>query len=131
MTKPALATVHDVNAGAGQSPDQTRALRQRIANLEAAVQRLNDRLSNYETLFSANPIPAFIYRVDNLDIVDSNSSASALYGHSRETFCRLNLLDLFSRDSKLHFDLWPLAFVSNPIPLARLPTIAPTSVCYW
>lgn len=82
-------------------PDSSYVLRQRVAELESSIQRLNQRVSSYETLFSANPIPAIIYRVDNLNIIDVNVGASLLYGFDSGELVKLNLLELFATRTNL------------------------------
>lgn len=101
MSKPALDFEGEALLEAGETPDSRQVLREKIAELEASIQRLNQRVSVYETLFSANPIPAIIYRVDDLTILDGNASASSLYGIERSDFSKLNLLELFSNRSSV------------------------------
>jgi PAS domain S-box-containing protein len=81
--------------------DSSGVLGHRIAELESSIERLSKRVSVYETLFSANPIPAFIYRLQDLSILDSNASASALYGLERDALNKFNLLDLFAEHPNL------------------------------
>ncbi len=77
-------------------------LKRRIEELETTVLSLNQRVSVYENLFSANPIPAVVYRAADLRILDGNPSASQLYGYDRATFCTLSLGDLFPEHSALN-----------------------------
>jgi len=88
MTKAATATESDTQL--------ETILRERIAELELSVSRLNERVSLYETLFSANPIPAIIYRLDNFKILDTNASARQLYGHAASVLAGFTFLDLFA-----------------------------------
>jgi PAS domain S-box-containing protein len=73
-------------------------LHQRIADLEAACQERDGRLAAYESLFFDNPVPAVVYRVDSLQILEANRSALDLYGYRLEEIRELNLLDLFAAD---------------------------------
>ena len=102
MMKPSPTLESEATLVPAETPESRDVLRQRIAELESSVRCLNTRVSAYETLFSANPIPAIIYRVDNLAIIDSNHSASSLYGHPRSSLITFNLLDLFSNDTRLN-----------------------------
>jgi len=77
--------------------------------------RLTERVSLYETLFSANPIPALIYRVNDFKILDSNSSACKLYGHEPAVFATFNLLDLFAHTPNTEELATALRKVSNTI----------------
>ena len=104
MSNPLQASATEAALETDEAPHSSHVLRRKIAELESSVQRLNQRVSIYETLFSANPIPAVIYRVDNLNIVDSNDSATDLYGHDRRVLCQRNMLELFARDAKLNLD---------------------------
>lgn len=96
MIKPAPLPERDAPLEKDGNSDSSAVLRRKIAELESTVQRLNKRVSNYEALFSANPIPALIYRSDTLEIVDGNAEALDLYGFDQPKFPGLNLLDLFA-----------------------------------
>ena len=76
---------------------------------------LRERVSIYETLFSANPIPAVIYRADNFQILDCNSSAARLYGHEAKVLVTFNLLDLFSGTTQTQELAAALRLESNTI----------------
>jgi len=91
------------------------ALRERIAEMEASIRRLNERVSLYETLFSANPIPAIIYRLDNFKILDTNASAHHLYGHGASAFSGFTFLDLFATPANHDELAAALRQVSNDI----------------
>jgi PAS domain S-box-containing protein len=95
MSKPARSIDSEALIGSDAIPVSNQALRRRIAELESSVTRLTQRVSVYETLFSANPLPAVIYRVDNFKILDTNNSASQLYGYDRPALSKLNFLDFF------------------------------------
>lgn len=80
--------------------DSAEDLRARIAELEASVQRLENRLSGYRRAFFENPIPVLLYRASSLDILEANDSALTLYGYGRQQICSLNLIDLFSPEAQ-------------------------------
>jgi PAS domain S-box-containing protein len=101
MSKPAPARDSQMPLEEEVSQGSSALLRQRIVELESSLERLNQRVSAYETLFSANPIPALIYRADNLNILDSNASASVLYGFDGIAFRKFNVLELFATRSNL------------------------------
>jgi two-component system sensor histidine kinase/response regulator len=79
------------------SPEQLRA---RVAELEASVQNLENRLFGYRRAFFENPLPVILYRANSLDILEANDSALTLYGYRREQICSLNLIDLFSPEDQ-------------------------------
>jgi diguanylate cyclase (GGDEF)-like protein/PAS domain S-box-containing protein len=64
----------------------------------ARMVQLNHQLSNRETsfrqLFAANPHPMWVYRVDDLRIVEANDAAMSQYGYSRDEFLVRQLPDL-------------------------------------
>jgi diguanylate cyclase (GGDEF)-like protein/PAS domain S-box-containing protein len=64
----------------------------------ARMVQLNHHLSNRETsfrlLFAANPHPMWVYRVDDLRIMEVNDAALSQYGYSRDEFLARQLLDL-------------------------------------
>jgi PAS domain S-box-containing protein len=96
------------------------ALRERIAELESTVHRLSERVSLYESLFSANPIPAIIYRLDNFKILDTNASATQMYGHAAAAFANLTFLDLFANPPNVEELATALRQVSNTVgPIAH------------
>lgn len=79
------------------SPEQLRA---RVAELEASVHNLENRLFGYRRAFFENPLPVILYRASSLDILEANDSALTLYGYGREQICSLNLIDLFSPEDQ-------------------------------
>ncbi len=66
------------------------------ADLEAVVEKLQHRLSEYERVFLENPIPAIVYEPESTGILEVNDSALSLYGYEREQIRGLSLLDLFA-----------------------------------
>jgi PAS domain S-box-containing protein len=110
MTKAAPATENEAPVEVSH-----HALRERIAELESTVSRLSKRVSLYETLFSANPIPAIIYRLDNFKILDTNASASQMYGHAATAFSGFTFLDLFTNPPNVEELATALRQVSNTI----------------
>ncbi|MGI8958750.1 MAG: PAS domain S-box protein [Bryobacteraceae bacterium] len=80
--------------------DSPEHLRARIAELEASVQNLENRLFGYRRAFFENPLPVILYRTSSLDILEANESALALYGYTRQQICSLNLIDLFSPEAQ-------------------------------
>ncbi len=80
-----------VSLGGGSSED----LRARVAQLENAINTLENRIDSYKRVFFENPVPAIIFAAETLNILDVNQSALALYEYDREAMCSLNCLDLF------------------------------------
>lgn len=122
MTHPPDLLQIQSNSGSDRLPESHDPLRQRIEELESQITTLNQRVSGFEKLFSANPIPALVYRADTFQIVDSNASASELYGHSREAFSKLSLIDLFTdpTNSKLPVNLRQHSSTLGPIAQRRV-----------
>ncbi|WP_295335074.1 PAS domain S-box protein [Flavobacterium sp.] len=50
--------------------------------------------ADFSTLFLYNPIPNWVYDMENYKILDVNQSAITLYGYSKEEFLALTILDL-------------------------------------
>src|SRR5215472_7217319 len=53
--------------------------------------RAQDR---YRLLFDSNPIPAWVYDIQSLAILDVNAAAIRHYGYSREEFLTLTIKDI-------------------------------------
>ncbi len=87
-----------ITAQLDESQQSSVALRARVAELEASVERLEKRISGYESVFFNNPVPAIVYDPVSLQILEANNSALSLYGYAREEIRRLNLMDLFAPD---------------------------------
>lgn len=51
-------------------------------------------------LFTANPVPMWIFDLDTLRILEVNAAACALYGYTRAEFLRLSILDLRPADER-------------------------------
>jgi PAS domain S-box-containing protein len=107
MTKPVQTLRSEATVGTGPEPVSIERMRSQIAALESSVKSLEERLAVYETVFFANPVPALIYAVETLELLEFNSSALKLYGYDPVQFSRLNLLELFSPDPR--HDLGELA----------------------
>ena len=75
-------------------------LRSQISELESRIQALETTVESFRRVFQQNPLPAIVYRVPSLDILDVNDSAVALYGYDRAQICQLNLLALFSPEEQ-------------------------------
>ncbi len=85
----------------GETANQ--ALATRVAGLQAQVaqqlemiKKLEIRISGYERAFYENPVPAIVYDLQELAVIDANSSVLALYGYEKDRFCSLTLSDLFA-----------------------------------
>jgi diguanylate cyclase (GGDEF)-like protein/PAS domain S-box-containing protein len=73
----------------------------------ARMVHLNHQLSNRELsfrqLFAANPHPMWVYRVDDLRIVEANDAAMSQYGYSRDEFLSRQLPDLRPASERTQF----------------------------
>jgi PAS domain S-box-containing protein len=77
---------------AGMSADQLRA---RVAELQRSLQAVEEHIAVHEQVFFENPIPAIVYSVETLAILNVNRSALELYGYSIEKMRSMNVRDLF------------------------------------
>ncbi len=100
MIKESQASASDFLLETDADPGSRQALRQRVAELESSVAQLTTQVSVYRTLLTDNPIPAIVYRSDNLKVLDANLSATKLYGHDYLAFSSLSLIDLFVNPPK-------------------------------
>ncbi|WP_161971687.1 PAS domain S-box protein [Flavobacterium silvisoli] len=60
-----------------------------------------DKASNevdFSTLFLYNPIPNWVYDVENFKILDVNQSALQLYGYTKDEFLSMTIFDLRDKD---------------------------------
>ena len=71
-------------------------LRQRVEELERSRERLEERLATHARVFYENPVPALVYGVPELTILNANSKALELYGLTIEEARSRSLLDLFN-----------------------------------
>lgn len=85
-----------------QTASTEAELRAQIAELKAAVKKLEEQKRIFERTFIENPMPAIAYSTETLDILDANESAVSLYGYSREELTKLNFLALFSAVEQRH-----------------------------
>ena len=49
---------------------------------------------DWRYLFEANPLPLLVYDLATLQIIDVNTAACAVYGHTHEEFCALTIRDI-------------------------------------
>lgn len=57
----------------------------------------------YKLLYNNNPLPMWVYDIENYKILDVNKAAEILYGYSREEFLKLTLLDIRPEEDKKTF----------------------------
>jgi PAS domain S-box-containing protein len=67
---------------------------------------VEDRLAVHETVFYENPLPAIVYSVEDLSILNVNRAALELYRYPLEKLRTMSLMDLFAPASRpLSFNL--------------------------
>jgi PAS domain S-box-containing protein len=49
---------------------------------------------DWRYLFEANPVPLLIYELSTLRIIDVNTAACSIYGHTHDEFCALTIRDI-------------------------------------
>ncbi len=81
---------------AGSGAEHPLVLQGRIAELESAVETLEEKLSGYRRIYLENPVPTLFYECSTFQILEVNDSVAALYGYNKEEFCNLTVLDLFA-----------------------------------
>ena len=59
-----------------------------------AEENLKTSEEKYRTLFNTSPLPKWIYRIDNLRILDVNATAIRHYGYSRYEFLSMRIKEL-------------------------------------
>lgn len=69
----------------------------------------------YQTLFTLNPEPMWVYEVGTLQILDVNEAATERYGYSRSEFLALTITDLRPEEDRPKF----LELVASPPTLDR------------
>ncbi|HEX7102057.1 MAG TPA: EAL domain-containing protein [Nitrolancea sp.] len=65
-----------------------------LARMIHLNRQLSNRESSFRQLFAANPHPMWVYRVDDLRIVEANDAAIGQYGYSRDELLVRQLPDL-------------------------------------
>lgn len=65
-----------------------------VTKRERALRALAESEARYRVLFSASPVPMWVYARDSLQILEVNDAAIEKYGWSREEFVKLTMLDL-------------------------------------
>ncbi|MEC4266052.1 PAS domain S-box protein, partial [Flagellimonas halotolerans] len=61
-------------------------------------------MNDYNNLFYHNPLPNWVYELENLEILDVNQAAIDLYGYGRNEFLSLSLKDLVSQGETLDIE---------------------------
>ncbi len=59
--------------------------------LRVDITELKQREASFRLLFDSNPVPMFVYALDDERIIAVNDAALAHYGHTRETFLAITL----------------------------------------
>jgi PAS domain S-box-containing protein len=57
-------------------------------------QELQSAERRYHLLFDSNPIPAWVYEIPTLSILDVNAAANSHYGYSRDEFLNFKITDI-------------------------------------
>ncbi|MCB0049427.1 MAG: GAF domain-containing protein, partial [Caldilinea sp.] len=61
---------------------------------EAALEALGEREAQYRMLYAANPVPMWVYDLENYRFLDVNEAAEAQYGYTRGEFLRMRVHDI-------------------------------------
>ena len=74
-----------------------------LARMAHLNRQLSDRETSFRQLFAANPHPMWVYRVDDLRIVEANDATLDQYGYTREEFLSRGLVDLRPAQDRTRF----------------------------
>ena len=67
------------------------------------IAEIKERERSFRLLFEGNPIPTWLVASDTLRILHVNDAAVRHYGHSREAFQRMTVLEILSSTNRLDF----------------------------
>ena len=69
-----------------------------IIGLRVDITEMKQREASFRLLFASNPIPVFVYGLDDLRILSVNDAAVKHYGYDGEQVLRMSLLDIHHPD---------------------------------
>jgi len=69
-----------------------------VIGLRVDITEMKQREASFRLLFDSNPVPMFVYALDDLRFIAVNDAAVKHYGYSREQVLDLNLLDIHHPD---------------------------------
>ena len=72
-----------------------------IIGLRVDITEMKQREASFRLLFDGNPVPMFVYGLDDLRILSVNDAAVKHYGYTREQLLRMSLLDIHHPDEGL------------------------------
>ena len=78
-----------------------------IIGLRVDITEMKRREASFRLLFDGNPVPMFVYALDDLHILAVNDAAVAHYGYGREQVLQMTLRDI--HDPAEHGDLGQIA----------------------
>ncbi len=65
-----------------------------IIGLRVDITEMKQREASFRLMFDGNPVPMFVYALNNFRILAANDAAVKHYGYTRERMLALNLLDI-------------------------------------
>jgi two-component system sensor histidine kinase UhpB len=72
----------------------SRAVRHSLGRMRY-LKQLRESEQRYRGLFQNNPIPMWVFDIDNCHVLETNEAAVKRYGYSREEFLGLTLADIY------------------------------------
>lgn len=69
-----------------------------IIGLRVDITEMKNREASFRLLFDSNPVPMFVYGLDDLRILSANDAAVKHYGYGREQVLQMSLLDIHHPD---------------------------------
>ena len=72
-----------------------------IIGLRVDITEMKKREASFRLLFDSNPVPMFVYGLDDLRILSVNEAAVKHYGYDRDRMLRMSLLDIHHPDEGL------------------------------
>ncbi|MEI8151920.1 MAG: EAL domain-containing protein [Hyphomicrobiales bacterium] len=72
-----------------------------IIGLRVDITEMKQREASFRLLFDSNPIPMFVYGLEDLSILSVNDAAVKHYGYTREAMLAMSLLDIHHPDESV------------------------------
>lgn len=81
--------------------------------VEARTNEIRENEAQYRYMFENNPMPMWVFEVENLQFLDVNKMAILKYGYSREEFLQMRLSDIRPESEKIRFRNFDHAWQMN------------------
>src|SRR5256885_1966785 len=85
---------HNPDAGRAILIEERRTSDGGIIGLRVDITEMKKREASFRLLFDSNPVPMFVYGLDDFRILSANDAAVKHYGYDRDQVLRMSLLDI-------------------------------------